>query len=133
MTDGHARWEGALYDRSRDVADIAKDVRAEIKALKRDGILPRRLKVSVRISRFAGGRSIDVAVVNFAEVMGFGPVATFPDEADRFGRAPYRMVAAARILHDLLTALLDRYRMDDSDIQTDYFCTNFYREVTIRR
>jgi len=57
----YERVYGDKYDGNLDVADIAKLIRADIKEARKAGELPDDWKYSVRISRFSGGCSIDVA------------------------------------------------------------------------
>lgn len=55
------RGEGAKYDSSLNVVEIAKRIRADIKAAITAGTIP-AIKTSVRISRYSMGRSIDVTI-----------------------------------------------------------------------
>lgn len=48
------RYEGELYDRDLDVAEIAKRIRAELRA--------QHLDVYVRTRRFAGGGALDITI-----------------------------------------------------------------------
>ncbi len=53
------RWTGAKYADGRDVADVAKDIRADIRAAVKAGALP-ALQYSVKVARYAGGRSLTI-------------------------------------------------------------------------
>ncbi len=53
---------GSKYVHGRDLADVAKLVRADIAAAVKAGVLPAGLKVSVRIRRYSMGQSLDVFV-----------------------------------------------------------------------
>ncbi len=112
--------------------EIAKLVRADIKAGIADGSLP-RAKYSVRIDRFAGGRSLDVtiddvpfAIRNAARV-----------RADVFGENPHDHPETvcfnspeAGALEAQIEELVAAYNFDGSDSQSDYFHVNFYGHVS---
>ncbi len=120
-------WFGAKYDKDMDIAEIAKRVRADIKAA-----FP-SVKVSARISRYAGGRSLNVRITQLPKGMlpmnpqrvvfeAQNPHACLPNGMPRYN------AAAEKLLTDV-KAIVNAYRRDQSDIQTDYFSTNFYGDV----
>ncbi len=120
-------WFGSKYDKDMDIAETAKRVRADIKA----GFPG--VKVSVKISRYAGGRSMTLRVTGLPKGMyplnpqrvvfeAQSPNAYPPDNMPRY------TAAASKLLSDL-SAVVDAYRRDQSDIQTDYFSVNFYSDV----
>lgn len=100
---------GNKYVQGRDVKEIAKDVRADIKKAVAAGYLP-ATKYSVTISRFAGGRSLDIR-------------ASHPTFA--FGTASRKSAAT------FLKGITDAYNFDGSDIMTDYFHVNFYSSINL--
>lgn len=108
----------------RDVKDIARDVRADIKAAIKDGrlVLPEGASVGVRISRFSGGTSINV------EVRGLKSSQVFLGRDD-WDRSRIVEPVADRA-NAVLTALLGAYNYDGSDTMTDHFDVRFYGSVT---
>lgn len=103
-----------------DVADVAKALRAEIKAAVKSGKLPRGLKASVTISRFSMGCSLSVKVT--AVPAGFVILAGDPE-------CPHAKSPAAAALLAKIEAMIAPYHRDDSDTMTDYFNVNFYKHV----
>lgn len=121
---------GAKYQSGRDVADIAKDLRAEIKALVKANILPQGT-YSVTISRYSGGRSIDIKVTEFEfPILNPERIAherQYPHEFLPTNHTYYPLYSKiARMTLDQLNAMLNAHRFDDSDGMIDYFHTNFY-------
>lgn len=121
---------GNKYDRTLDVAEIAKRIRAEIKDQIKRELLP-DLKASVRTRRFAGGEAIDVEITAF-------PCAVLNPERLAFERAnplagctlPRYNARASAALRQI-QAIVDGYNYDGSDSQSDYFEVNFYGHVEI--
>ena len=123
---------GAQYESTKDldVADIAKLIRADIKAAKKRGDLPKSLKTSVRISRYAGGQSLDVTVK--------GGIPVHTEAYLRWYRAgdyrtdtPDRYVPSFKALKAALKAIVEAYNFDGSDLMTDYFNVRFYGDVLV--
>lgn len=136
---------GGRYQRGQDIKDIAATLRKEFRAARKYaarttasgdiglavidpiGDIPESFKISVRIDRFSGGQSIDIAVTNVPKEDG----EWFTYEEDMWREM--RLVPTRR-LKDLIGALedaLDAFNYDGSDTQTDYFNVNFYGHVTI--
>lgn len=128
-------FRGAKFEavRSLDVKEIAKRMRADVKALK----LPAGFKVRIWIERFAGGQSIDLRVDEVPEGFKFWSVKMaawrkqFGDNFDH--RAPLRgdeqHSAEYNELRGKLDAIYMAYKRDNSDSQSDYFNVNFYGSV----
>lgn len=121
-----SRGEGAKYDSSLGVVEIAKRIRADIKAAIAAGTIP-AIKTSVRISRYSMGRSIDVTVTE-APFAIINPAYTEAVNAgscvwDLDGIAKYTP-EALRVL-DVIKDIRDAYNYDRSDAMTDYYDTNF--------
>lgn len=124
---------GSKYEPARNVADIAKDVRQDIKAAVKAGQLPKG-KYSVRIERFAGGRAIDITVKSFAE-----PVSVMNPEWARFQfennymRVPpcglEQHTEAGKAILETLRSILSAYNRTQCDAQTDYFNVSFWAHV----
>ena len=59
-----------VYEQHATAADIARLVRRDLKAAKKDGAFPEGVTFSVRCRNFAGGRSVDVTIKGYE-----GPVS----------------------------------------------------------
>lgn len=133
---------GHRYDETRhlDIKEIAKLIRQDIKAAIKAGELPKGLKTSVRIERYAGGQSLDIGVKDL------GGVPLFSDDAIRnlkeFGtyqttHDPYHedhikiYTSQVEIILDKLSQIQDSYNRDNSDSMTDYFDVRFYGHVRV--
>lgn len=124
---------GNKYDKDLDTAEIAKRVRMDIKAAIVSGDLPKGLKTSVRMDRFAGGSSIDVRVTQVPN----GFTISNPERIRWDLEHPYASstrvlplyTAEALALVDKLKTLLNAYNYDGSDMMTDYFNVRFYGDV----
>lgn len=121
-------WVGPKYDSAMDITEIAKRVRADVKTA-HPGV-----KVSVRTHRFAGGRSLDLKVTGVPKGFRIMNPQHVVFEAENphacFPRNLPRHTAAATDLLSALTAIVNAYRFDKSDIQTDYWNNNFYEHVS---
>lgn len=121
---------GSKYEKGLDVAEIAKRLRAEVKAKIASGHWPKGLKVGVTVSRYSGGRSISMNVtaspwpmLNPAHVLAYAREPHVRHE----GIARYTDFATA--LFKELEAMGTAYNYDRSDMQTDYYDTNFALHV----
>lgn len=124
---------GNRYDETRtlDVADVARLIRADIKAAVKAGRIPKGPRYSVRTSRFSGGCSIDVNVSNWdgdCRVLGSDArsCSDHPDFADS-----YVYTAEADAAVKVLRSITGNYNRDNSDSQTDYYDVRFYSHVQI--
>ena len=112
--------------------ETAARIRADIKNLQKHGALPAGT-FSVTMSRFAGGSSITVRVVDVAATM---------FNVDRFiaeKREPHayrydepRLTAEGERIMALLKTVVGVYHSDKSDIMSDYFNVNFYEHIESR-
>lgn len=95
---------GSKYEevRNMDAKDIAKLIRADLKELP--------YNTSVRIQRYAGGRSINVYVT----------MDKYPTHEEQ---DPIR---------EAIRKITDQYNFDNSDVMSDYFSVNFYSNVSFR-
>ncbi len=128
--------DGAKYDPARSTNDIAKAIRADIKAamLKAPSdpqSLPKGLKVSVRLDKFAGGCSINARITAFPVAL-LNPAAVvaqklLPHEPLRFSRYTKECDRVLAVLGKLMAA----YNFDKSDPQSDYFHVRFYGDASI--
>lgn len=128
--------QGAKFDSARSTNDIAKAIRADIKAAmaKPSGepwALPKGLKVSVRLEKFAGGCSINARITAFVGAL-LNPAAVLaqkllPNEPLRYPRLTKE---GARVVA-VLDALMADYNYDKSDPQSDYFNVRFYGDAEV--
>ncbi len=127
---------GSKYDETKNLglADLAKLIRADIKALAVPG-----LKVSVRISRYSMGQSIELRVTeapfvsNYDELLADDKLVAdiVADRRCDCIKMPW-LTDAAREVHLALEAIHDSYNYDNSDSMTDYFHTRFAGSVSWR-
>lgn len=129
------KFVGHKYDSTLDVAEIAKRVRAEIKAAIAEGSLP-AFKCSVSISRFSGGQSLRVVI---KEVPPGFPIWKKNGELKRitvtnpgstsheYGSLAREMVEAL----DTLEMIREAYNREERDFATDYQYTNFHGGVSL--
>lgn len=122
-------WYGAKYERGLSTTEIARRFRADVKAAVAAGTLPRGLKLSVRTDYFSGGSSIDVTIVQAPGLRILNPERLELDATNQPCYGTPWATAEARALDEALTAMLNAYNFDGSDIQSDYFHVNFYGHV----
>jgi hypothetical protein len=122
---------GSKYQQGLDTAEIAKLIRADIKAAIAAGELP-RATYSVKISRYSGGSSIHV------KISGVPFPVLNAERARRDALEPYvyhayelpLRTAEAEALLTTVELIVASYNYDGSDIQSDYFNVNFHSSVT---
>lgn len=123
--------------KSLDVAEIAKLVRKDIKSCKKIGVIPKGAKVSVRISRFSGGTSIDMTIREVPGMQVHNPAwldwGINPETKHKayptLVELP-RYTPEAKDLKETLTSIVNRYNYDKSDSMTDYYNVRFYEHIT---
>lgn len=120
---------GTKYQATRDLSrvEIAKLIRADIKAAAAAGELPAGLKVAVRTSRYAGGGSIDVAITA-APLNPVNPAwVSLPDnEKWGPGRTVDRFTVEGQRIAAVIAEIHASYNYDNSDSMTDYFHVRYY-------
>jgi hypothetical protein len=121
------KFTGSKYVGGRDITEIAKLVRADIKAAIKGKLLP-AIKTSVRIQRFSGGRSLSVKITAFPET--FCAYVANCHLSNQDSRYIVNSDELKQLLKDL-KHILDSYNFDDSDTMTDYFHVNFYGSVDV--
>jgi hypothetical protein len=114
---------GRRYDDTLDITHIAALVRADLKALAKAGMLP-DWKISIRISRFSMGRSIDAQVAV--------PDDFWADWTDRYGDTYPRPNEAARVVLDTVEDLLGEFRQTISH-PFSHPAVSFYSNITAVR
>jgi len=113
-------WVGDKYVSGRDVKDIAKDIRSEIKSLIAQGKIPGApVKYSVKIDRYSMGQSIDINIMNWDEY-------SHVYEVDKSGFSGREYSQEAGKVKEILNSILESHLFDNSDIMTDYWNVNFY-------
>jgi hypothetical protein len=118
--------KGALYEARLDVAEIAKRMR---KAIKEE--VP-GVKVSVRIERFAGGRSIDIRLKDGPfSIQPLRPWREWEEENLHRNSWKENYQPALREAMDKLKEIHGRWNRDNSDSMVDYFDVNYYGSVAI--
>ena len=126
----HTIVRGDKYVTGLDIAEIAKRVRAEIKAAVKAGSLP-ELTASVTMRRYTGGRSLSVRITKCSiPVLNVARVRVEMAEPHRYNGMPHYNPEAAAVL-DTIRGICDAYNFDGSDIGSDYFHVNFYTSVGI--
>lgn len=146
---------GAGYDphRYESAADIAKRMRADIKAAVAAGELPAAPKYSVRVENYSGGRSIDINVLDWPSAWqqcdgykpGHGAGSGRPELCtdyfcaprlellgeQRPGSQPHEVLTVdARAALKVLEAIHGAYNYNRSDSMVDHFDVNFYGSVS---
>ena len=113
--------------------EIAKQIRADIKAAKKTGELPKSLKVSVRSEYFSMGSSINVNVksapfrcTDTVHVLwnAVAPSKCYPYGCDRD-------TPEAAALLETLSRMVNRYNVKDCDPMIDHFNVTFWDHVEI--
>lgn len=118
---------GTKYQSGMDTAQAAKFIRADIKKAQAVGELPASMVVSVRISRFSGGSAIDISIKSApVQIHASDFVAHHVKTKGMQHWDGDRYTAQARALLAKVEAIGDEYRRTDSDLQSDYYNTNFY-------
>lgn len=121
---------GSKYQRGMDTAQVAKLVRADIKAAKKAGTLPASLETSVRISRFAGGSSLSITVTAApVQIHASDYMAHHVRTKGHQHWEGERFTPQARALLAKLEAIGGEYNRTDRDSQADYHNTNFFLHV----
>lgn len=137
------RHHGDRYDRSLSTTEIAKLIRANVRALVKAGKLPTDWKYSVRTDYFAGGSAIRVRATSPRPIM----VASAAEQYDmQAGKAdPIRHpetghwvrhygechTIEAAAVYAVLNAEHNAYNYNGSETQVDYFDVNYYGQVTL--
>lgn len=119
---------GSKYDETRelDVRDVAKLVRAELKAL-------RGFKCAVRIARFSGGESLKVEVVSVPagfRVLNRERLAWEREHPRQHCTHLAIFSDEAIAIQDRIAAMVAAYNRNASDTMIDYFDVRFYASVS---
>lgn len=123
--------KGSKYEVGMDIAEIAKRVRADIKAAQEKNELPADATFSVRTRRFSGGQALDVTILGMPDSWIYVSPGLEPDYAN-YIPAHGGQTDEAKRAGDLVGAIVFAYNYDGSDVQSDYSNVNFYSHVTIQ-
>ena len=115
MTTAYEARIGSNYRGYRDAADIARDVRADLKSAAKAALIPADIKVSVRCQKYAGGQSVDVYLSGWdrSRIWDIGPEG-------------WKMTAEAKAVEGFVEKIRESYNRDNSDSMTDYFEVVYY-------
>lgn len=115
---------GSKYTGYRPAAEVAKDVRADLKGAQKAGYLPGDLTFSVTTSSYSGGQSLCVSLRGMADEDIYGS-----DPASWQSGRTYS--AATREVRTRVEAIAGAYGRDTTDIQTDYFHVTYWCQVDV--
>lgn len=106
-------------------ADIAKRMRADIKALVKAGHLP-DVTYSVRVDNYSMGRSINISIQGLKK-------AWETVEVYQWGYPQVREVLSVqgKWVERQVKKIHSSYNYDGSEVQVDYFDVNFYGQVKV--
>ena len=120
---------GSKYGSVTDAAQIAKAFRADVKEAQKSGKLPKGLKLSVKIERFAGGQAVSVRIVALAmQIQSPGWIAEYianPRNSTYHGR----ITGEANYVKLTLDEMLNAYNSKRTDSMSDYFYRLFWDSV----
>jgi hypothetical protein len=117
---------GSKYDKSLSKTEIAKRIRADLKAAMADGTIP-EMAASVRKTSHNSIR-VELSACPF-EVLSEARVLADRDNPYQFrGDLPW-MSEEGRLVQDAVEKIAGAYNFDGSDIQSDYFHVNYYLTV----
>lgn len=112
----------------RRTADIAKDIRADIKAAVAKGDLPGTTKnYTVKSKSFSGGSSIDVRAVDLPGMWTTGISYRYGDG----GREVDVLTEEGKRVEQILKQIHGSYNYDGSEAMVDYYDVNFYGQAEV--
>lgn len=128
--------QGDKFEAERDIAEVAKLVRADIKAAISAGLLPFGTKCSVRVERYSMGRNLHVSVTA-CPIMVANPVYVRWQQANRHASmleappsARDRFSPEGRHVITTLERIVEAYnRRISSDQPDDYSNVSFYTDI----
>jgi hypothetical protein len=120
---------GSKYEQTKNLrtAEVAKLIRADIKAALKAGELPAGTKVSVKTDTFAGGTAIRITVT--ACPLQIWTEEFLKSDPNKFFEGDRRTPEAVALLAKLET-FHSAYNYDRSDIQSDYFSVRYYGDAS---
>lgn len=123
---GH--WTGSKHVRGRDIAAVAKDIRADLK------LALRGIKASVRCSKYSMGRSVTIEITEIPSDLVVLSVRRLREDLGLVkvaaGQSPTAwMSVEARKIADAIEQIVNAYNFDKSDLVTDYHSQEFHLDV----
>ena len=112
------------YTGWRDVAEVAKDVRTDLKDAVDAGYLPDGLRFGVTVSKYAGGQSLRVSIRGMSDEDIFSNDETSWGSGRQFSQATIET-------RTRVEAIAGAYTKDTTDYQTDYFDVMYYTHVDV--
>ena len=114
---------GPKFDRDqwRTSAEVARMLRADLKAAQQSQALPPTAVFSVRSESFAGGQAVRVEIRNL-------PDSEILDDHPDYA---HRLNTAARELERTVRRMANAYNRDASDPQSDVYDVHYYAHVDI--
>lgn len=106
---------GSKYTGFRPVAQISRDVRADLKEAQKAGYLPPDLRISVRSDSYSMGQAMRLSVTGLSDEELYQPQSDIDMSWER------RNTAYAREVRDRIEAIARAYDQTDSESQTDYY------------
>lgn len=114
---------GSKYTGYRPAAEVAKLIRAELKAAQKAGELPTEIKFSVTSDYFSGGQSVSV------EIRGWTDEEVWETYQDAYDMPRKSIRPAAAGVKRKVERIANAYNRDRSDSQVDYFDVMYYCRV----
>ncbi len=100
------------------LTEVAKLIRADLKAAQKSGGLDAALRFSVRTEYYSGGGSINLSIKGYTGRL-MAP--------DTYGRTTWTQ--GARDVAGRVRVVVDAYQRDNSDVLSDYSDVRFYGRV----
>lgn len=116
---------GKNYDNTLSTTDVAKKIRSFIAQKRREGVIPKELKYSVRSKSYSGGSSIDIDITSVPRNMVIYNPKTCSKERG-YGISCKKYNPKLQKINDMISKKMRSYNFDGSDSQTDYYDVNFH-------
>jgi hypothetical protein len=107
----------------RDVTQVAKDVRTDLKAATAAGYLPADVTFGVTVLKYSGGQSLRVSIRGMADSDIY--------ENDPVTWGDHRYSRSTNLLRRRVEGIAEAYTKDTTDTGTDYFNCMYYAHVAI--
>lgn len=128
-TKGHMGtpgWIGGKHQPDRDITEIARDVRSDLKRAQEDGWLGDNLNFTVRTERLSEGRSLRVSIEGLTDDE---RLADAPDLHSRKFNPRGELSDEAAQTQRRVRAIVEQYNRDESNSEVDFFDIDFYSSV----
>lgn len=128
---------GEKFNKDLTLIEISSLIRKDISLAKKDGVLPKDLKISITTERYSMGQSINIAIKKLpkgvwlrSEEYRRAVELNLPG-AMQGGTNSYTPQVKSWL--KVLQNIHDSYNYNDSDSMTDYFDVNYYGSVEVTR